>query len=51
MQEFVFKAMEIVQEPFENSCKYFHVPKKANEKFPCIKWEKQYGKRTLHSRN
>jgi hypothetical protein len=32
--------MEIVHVPIENSWKYFHVPRKANEIFPCIKWEK-----------
>jgi hypothetical protein len=40
--------MEIVHAPIENSWEYLHVPRKANEKFPRIKWEKLYGKITMH---
>jgi hypothetical protein len=44
-------SMEIVHVPIENFWEYFHVPRKANEIFPCIKWEKLHGKITLHPRN
>jgi hypothetical protein len=40
--------MEIVHATIENSWEYFHVHSKANEIFPCIKWEKLCGKITLH---
>jgi hypothetical protein len=43
--------MENVHASIENSWQYFHVPRKANEIFPCIKWEKQNEKITLHPQN